>query len=64
MKSLNWVTEIARDWIGASQDLERGEHINRQQLADQLRAAGDDITDEEVESVAAEIERLNARLKR
>jgi hypothetical protein len=60
MKSLNWVTEIARDWIGASQDLERGEQINRQQLADQLRAAGDDITDEEVEMVAVEIERLNA----
>ena len=53
------VLELAQDWIGASiEKPEPGEVIDRVQLAEQLRAAGDDITDADVEAVATEIERI------
>jgi len=54
------VKELAQDFIGASiEKPEPGEAISREQLAEQLRAAGDDITDADVEAVALEIERLS-----
>jgi len=51
------VDQLAQDFIGASiEKPEPGEIIDRAQLAEQLRAAGDDITDADVEAVAGSIE--------
>ena len=53
----NTVDQLAQDFIGASiEKPEPGEIIDRAQLAEQLRAAGDDITDADVEAVAGSIE--------
>lgn len=53
------VRDLARDFIGQSIDEPvAGETIDRAQLAQQLRSAGDAITDADVEAVATEIERI------
>lgn len=64
MKNQNRIQEMAEDFIGASLEKPRpGETIDREQLGEQLRAAGDTISDAEVEAVAQEIERLSNMTK-
>ena len=53
-----WVREMAETFISNSNPDIVPEPVDRIQLAEQLRAAGDEIPEEAVERVAEEIERL------